>query len=153
VRELKRVFDFRKQKSIILDGDDIRKGLCSDLKFSETDRKENVRRVSEMALLLEKNNIISIVALISPYRAGRKYAKSMSGAFLEIYLETPLNICEQRDVKGLYNRARMNKISDFTGISSIYEPPQFPDIRLNTSELSIDECIKTILNKITYFNL
>jgi adenylyl-sulfate kinase len=139
--------------TFILDGDNIRHGLCSDLGFSHQDRTENIRRIGEAARLFADAGIISIAAFISPYRADRELARKIAppGKFLEIYLNTPLEICEQRDTKGLYARARTGEIKEFTGISAPYEPPLKAEIELRTDQLSVDECIAIILEKLDAF--
>jgi adenylyl-sulfate kinase len=131
----------------VLDGDNIRHGLCSDLDFSPEARKENIRRVGEVASLFADAGIICITAFISPYRSDRDLARSIAptGNFLEVFLNSPLEVCEQRDPKGLYARARKGEISDFTGISAPYEPPLAPDIELHTDQTSVTECVAAIL--------
>jgi adenylyl-sulfate kinase len=135
------------KRAYVLDGDTLRRGLCSDLKFSHHDRTENIRRAGEVAKLFADAGIICIAAFISPYRADRDLARSISppGKFVEIYLNTPLAVCEQRDPKGLYARARAGLIKDFTGISAPYEAPLRPDLELHTDRQSIPECMSTIL--------
>lgn len=147
-------FEDQKQPNFILDGDIVRTGLCSDLGFSAADRSENIRRISEVAKLFLQAGVIPIVAVISPYINDRQMARSLvpKGQFFEVYLDTPLSICEQRDPKGLYARARSGKLPGFTGIDSPYEPPITPELRLDTTHLSISECIDSIiagLNKTT----
>lgn len=119
----------------MLDGDRLRTGLNQDLTFSEADRKENVRRTAEVARLMVDAGLIVIVTLISPFRAHREYARSLfqEGEFIEVYMETPLEVCAERDVKGLYARAKRGEIPDFTGISSPYEPPLHPEVTLSTA--------------------
>ena len=125
--------------SFVLDGDVVRTGLCKDLGFSAADRQENIRRVAEVARLMNAAGLTVICALISPLRADRDMARAIVGAerFLEVHVATPLEICEQRDPKGLYRRARANAIAQFTGISSPYEMPATPALRLDTSELAL----------------
>ena len=134
----------------ILDGDNIRHGLCKDLGFSPKDRTENIRRIGEVAKLFADTGVICITAFISPYRADRDLARSIAppGKFIEIFLNTPLEVCEQRDSKGLYARARAGEIKDFTGISAPYEPPLKPEIELHTSALSVSECVAIILERL-----
>ena len=134
----------------ILDGDNIRHGLCSDLGFSPKDRTENIRRIGEVAHLFADAGIICITAFISPYRADRDLARKIAppGKFIEIYLNTPLEICERRDVKGLYARARAGEIKEFTGISAPYEPPLKPEIELHTNQSSVAECVAAILERL-----
>jgi len=107
-----------------LDGDILREGLCSDLGFTPKDRKENIRRFAEVAALMEASGLITVVSMISPYRADRAMAAKRCGRFLEVYVETPIDICERRDPKGLYKRARAGQIKMFTGISAPYEEPE-----------------------------
>jgi len=130
----------------LLDGDDIRLGLNKDLGFSETDRTENVRRVSEVARLLVDAGLIVIVSFISPHRAHRDRARSLfePGEFLEIFVDTPLQECERRDPKGLYAKARRGEIRNFTGIDSPYEPPLAPEVHLQTTLQTPDECVACI---------
>ncbi len=134
----------------ILDGDNIRQGLCSDLGFSHDDRTENIRRIGEAARLFADAGIICIAAFISPYRADRDLARRIAppGKFLEVYVNAPLEICEQRDPKGLYARARSGELKNFTGVSAPYEPPLKPEIELDTNELSVAECVGIILKRL-----
>ena len=130
----------------VLDGDKLRNGLNADLGFREADRIENVRRVAEVARLMVDAGITVIVALISPLRSGRDRARGLfaPGRFFEVFIDTPLAVCEQRDVKGLYARARQGLIPDFTGIDSPYEPPISPEITLHTSTDDLASCLRTI---------
>lgn len=132
----------------MIDGDDLRGGLCSDLGFSDTDRNENVRRAAEVARLMSRNGMIVIVALISPFRSGREQARSLfePEEFFETYVDAPLEVAELRDPKGLYRRARIGKIAQFTGIDSPYEAPVTPDIRLDTVRQTPNECAATVLD-------
>jgi bifunctional enzyme CysN/CysC len=131
----------------ILDGDNIRQGLNRDLGFSEADRVENIRRAREVARLFVDAGIVVIVAFISPYRAERDLARSRfePDEFVEIYIDAPLEECERRDPKGLYAKARRGELVNFTGIDSDYEPPETPEIRLDTIAKSPDECVDLIL--------
>jgi bifunctional enzyme CysN/CysC len=131
-----------------LDGDDVRNGLNRDLGFSEADRVENIRRITEVAGLLVDAGLVVIVAFISPYRAGRETARSRfePGEFLEIFVDAPLQECERRDPKGLYAKARRGELINFTGIDSDYEPPEAPDIRLDTVVESAEDCVDRILS-------
>ena len=131
----------------VLDGDNIRHGLGADLGFSPRDRAENIRRVGEVAKLFADAGFIVITAFISPYRHERQLARKLlePGRFIEIFVNAPLEICEQRDPKGLYAKARAREIKDFTGISAPYEPPIKPEIELRTDQLSITECVTRIL--------
>lgn len=128
--------------SFILDGDNIRHGLCNDLGFNSTDRTENIRRIGEVSKLFLEAGLIVLVAFISPYRKDRENIKDIIKRenFIEIYCNTPLKICENRDIKGLYEKARRGEIPEFTGISSPYEPPTDPDIILDTSQITLDIC-------------
>jgi bifunctional enzyme CysN/CysC len=130
----------------MLDGDDIRLGLNKDLGFSEADRIENIRRVSEVSRLLVDAGLIVIVSFISPYRAQRDRARSLfePGEFLEIFVDTPLRECERRDPKGLYAKARRGELQEFTGIDSPYEAPVSPEVHLQTMLQSPDECVDRI---------
>jgi adenylyl-sulfate kinase len=131
----------------VLDGDNIRHGLCSDLGFSHEDRTENIRRVGEVARLFADAGIICITAFISPYRSDRDLVRKMSqeNQFVEVYVNAPLNVCEQRDPKGLYLKARAKKISDFTGISAPYEAPLNPEVELKTDQLTPIESVAKII--------
>jgi adenylyl-sulfate kinase len=127
----------------VLDGDQMRQGLCRDLGYSVTDRIENIRRVGEVAALFADAGLIVIVAFISPFRAGREAARRRlsQDRFLEVFVNAPLEVCEQRDVKGLYAKARANLILEFTGVSSPYEQPLNPDLELRTHEQSVEVCV------------
>ncbi len=127
-------------RTFVLDGDNVRHGLCADLGFSEDDRKENIRRIGHMAMLYVEAGIVVLTAFISPFRADRDNVRKIAGAdFHEIYCRCRLEICEERDVKGLYKRARAGEIPEFTGISSPYEEPEFADLAVDT-ESHLDEC-------------
>lgn len=153
VKSLKNTFDKQCRPSIILDGDDLRKGLSSDLDLSEESRHEQSRRTAEVAKILSSNHIIALVALVSPYKKDREFARTIApNIFMEVYLDTPIEVCEHRDVKGLYRKVRRGEITNFTGISAVYEPSLFPDIRLNTNERSIYQCVETILQKVNEFS-
>jgi len=131
----------------VLDGDNIRHGLCSDLAFSPHDRKENIRRVGEVAKLFADAGIICITAFISPYRSDRHLVREMlnDGQFVEVFVNAPIDVCEKRDPKGLYAKARANEIKEFTGVSAPYEPPMKPEIELHTDELSVAESVTRII--------
>jgi bifunctional enzyme CysN/CysC len=129
----------------VLDGDNVREGLNANLGFSPEDRAENIRRVGEVAGLFADAGFIVISSFISPYRADRERArKAAGGAFHEVYIEAPLELCEQRDPKGLYRRARTGEIPEFTGISSPYEPPDSPELAVRTDLLSVEECLSEL---------
>lgn len=134
--------------SIVLDGDNIRRGLCSDLNFSNDDRHENVRRIGELGKLLYDADVISLVAVISPFCRDRDIARLLipKGDFIEIYCYAPLTVCETRDTKGLYKKARDGLIKDFTGLSSPYEEPEQPEVMIDTSRNNIQSCVQTIIN-------
>ncbi|MDI6827256.1 MAG: sulfate adenylyltransferase subunit CysN [Armatimonadota bacterium] len=131
----------------VLDGDNIRQGLNRDLGFSPEDRAENIRRVAEVAKLFNDAGLIVITSFISPFRKDRANAQEIIGddRFIEVYVDAPLGVCEARDPKGLYAKARAGEIPDFTGISSPYEPPESPDLHLRTDQLSIDEAVRAIV--------
>ncbi|MEP6885642.1 MAG: sulfate adenylyltransferase subunit CysN [Gammaproteobacteria bacterium] len=133
--------------SFLLDGDNIRHGLNRDLGFTDADRVENIRRIGEVARLMTDAGLIVLTAFISPFRAERRMVRGMSqpGEFIEIYVETPLEVAEQRDVKGLYKKARAGELKNFTGIDSPYEPPENPEIRVNTVETSADQAADEIV--------
>lgn len=133
-------------QTYVLDGDNIRHGLCSDLGFSVADRHENIRRVSELAKLFSDAGTIVLTAFISPLREDRLRARTLAPAdFREIYCHCPIEICEKRDVKGLYKLAREGKVSDFTGISSPYEIPECPELELLTDQLTIEQSVDQVL--------
>ncbi len=134
--------------TFVLDGDNVRHGLCSDLGFSDEDRVENIRRIGEMAKLMIEAGVITLTAFISPFRADRSSARKLvpHGDFIEIYCQCPLETCEQRDVKGLYKKARAGKIPFFTGIDSPYEEPKKPELIVNTHALSLDESVQAVIN-------
>jgi adenylylsulfate kinase len=131
----------------VLDGDNIRHGLCSDLSFTDSDRVENIRRISELAKLLTDAGIITLTAFISPFKVDRDEARKRMphGDFLEIYCQCPIEICEQRDVKGLYKKARAGEIPFFTGIDSPYEAPVRPDLVINTCDISLEDSVQEVL--------
>jgi bifunctional enzyme CysN/CysC len=136
--------------TFLLDGDNVRHGLNRDLGFTEADRIENIRRVGEVSRLMVDAGLIVLTAFISPFRAERELVRAMfpDGEFIEIYVDTPLAVAEARDVKGLYKKARRGEIKNFTGIDSPYEPPEDPEIRVNTSEMSVDEAAEFIIGKL-----
>jgi len=132
--------------TFVLDGDNVRHGLCGDLGFSNENRIENIRRVSEVSKLFLEAGVIVLTAFISPFEADRKKARNLVGEdFVEIYCDCPLSVCEERDVKGLYRRAKAGEIKEFTGISSPYEQPKQAELVVETGEKSIDECVDQIL--------
>ncbi|MEZ8825505.1 adenylyl-sulfate kinase [Vibrio amylolyticus] len=134
----------------LLDGDNVRHGLCSDLGFSEQDRRENIRRIGELSKLMADAGLIVLSAFISPHRSERQLVREMlpDGEFLEVFVNAPLDVCEQRDPKGLYKKARAGEIANFTGIDSAYEAPINPEIDLLTGQFSIDELVEQCLNEL-----
>jgi adenylyl-sulfate kinase len=145
--ELERLLFKHGCQTFVLDGDCLRHGLCRDLGFSHRDRSENIRRAGEVARLFADAGFICIAAFISPYRADRNIVRSImaEGKFIEVYVNAPLKVCEERDPKGLYARARRDKIKDFTGISAPYEPPLNPEIEVCTDKMNLAETLTKIL--------
>lgn len=142
----KRLFAMGKL-TMLLDGDNVRMGLNKNLGFAENDRIENIRRIAEVSKLMNDAGLIVLTSFISPFKIDRRNAKEIVGdSFVEVYVSTPLEECEKRDVKGLYQKARMGKIANFTGISSKYEVPEHPDIVVDTSQNTIEECVEIILD-------
>ncbi len=139
----------------VLDGDNVRHGLNSDLGFSPRDRKENIRRVGEVAKLFADAGVICITAFISPYQENRDLVREMlpPGRFIEVFVNAPLAVCEQRDVKGLYARSRANEVKEFTGVSAPYEPPLAPEVELRTDQLRVAECVTRILDHLHLHDL
>jgi adenylyl-sulfate kinase len=131
----------------LLDGDNVRHGLNKDLGFSDSDRIENIRRIGEMTKLFADAGLIVLSAFISPFRADRQMVRDLvdEGEFIEIHMATPLSVCEQRDPKGLYQKARKGEIKNFTGIDSSYEAPESPEITLNTAECDIEACADKVI--------
>jgi adenylyl-sulfate kinase len=136
--------------SYILDGDNVRKGLNNNLGFSPQDRTENIRRIAEVANLMVDAGLVVLAAFVSPYRQDRENIKNIVGAdnFVEIFINTPLEECERRDVKGLYARARKGEITNFTGINAPYEAPVNPDIEIDTTKMTIEEATGLIMQQI-----
>ena len=134
--------------TFVLDGDNVRHGLCSDLGFSDQDRVENIRRVGELAKLMNEAAIITLTAFISPFKSDRNSARNLvpHGDFLEIYCNCPIETCEKRDVKGLYKRARAGEIPFFTGIGSPYEAPDLPELVVNTQDQTLEESVDAVIN-------
>lgn len=139
----------------LLDGDIIRKGLNRDLGFSPADRTENIRRLGEVAKLMVDAGLIVLTAFISPFKADRQRAREIvpAGSFIEIYVDCPLAVCEQRDIKGLYRKARRGEIPEFTGISSPYEPPENPELVIKTAEQSLQSCVEILLDDLKNRNI
>ena len=138
----------RGRMSYVLDGDNIRHGLSGDLGFSPADRAENIRRVGEVAALFADAGVLVISSFISPYRADRATARQRVGSdrFIEVYLDVPVSVCERRDPKGLYKKARAGDIPNFTGISAPYENPENPELRMDTDALSVPGSVDTIID-------
>jgi adenylylsulfate kinase len=136
-----------KCRTFVLDGDNIRHGLCSDLGFSAEDRTENIRRIGEVAKLMTEAGVIVETAFISPFKADRNVVRNLlpHGDFLEIFCDCPLDVCEERDVKGLYKKARAGDIPEFTGISSPYEAPDNPELIINTATQTLEECTSAVI--------
>jgi adenylyl-sulfate kinase len=131
----------------VLDGDNVRHGLCSDLGFSHADRTENIRRIGEVAALFADAGTIIITSFISPYRSDRALARGRvpAGKFIEVFLDVSVEVCERRDPKGLYKKARRGEIAEFTGVSAPYEPPEQPELALDTDARSLDACVDAIV--------
>lgn len=136
--------------SYLLDGDNIRHGLNKDLGFSDHDRVENIRRIGEVAKLFVDSGTIVLTAFISPFIADREQARALveKGQFLEVFIDTPLEVCEQRDPKGLYKKARAGEIKNFTGIDSSYEAPLSPEIHVETAGKSVEECAGLVVSQL-----
>lgn len=134
-------------RTFVLDGDNVRHGLCGDLGFDEASRNENIRRVGETAKLFVESGVIVLTAFISPFRQDRERVNSMfpHGDLLEIYCECPIETCAQRDVKGLYKRAYAGEIKNFTGIDSPYEAPENPELTINTDKLSLENSVEKVI--------
>ena len=139
----------------VLDGDNIRHGLCKDLGFSDCDREENIRRVGEVSKLFLDAGVIVLTAFVSPFLADREKARSLvqKGDFLEIHCAADLQMCERRDTKGLYAKARSGEIKDFTGISSPYEEPQNPELKIDTGLKDLDSCVEIVISKLVELDL
>jgi len=138
-------------RTIVLDGDNIRHGLCRDLSFGDDDRKENLRRIGEVSKIFIEAGVITLTAFISPFREDRERVRSLvpHGEFLEIFVDCSVEVCEERDVKGFYKLARAGKIKDFTGISSPYEKPDKPELCIQTDKQSLNESVDTVMNMLT----
>ncbi len=134
-------------RTFVFDGDNVRHGLCGDLGFSEEDRKENIRRIGEMAKLFVEAGVIALTAFISPFRVDRFKVRNLAapGDFIEVYCRCPIEVCEQRDVKGMYRRARAGEIRDFTGISSPYEEPENPEMSVDTGSMPLELCVDQVI--------
>jgi adenylylsulfate kinase len=136
-------------RTFVLDGDNVRHGLCKDLGFSVADRVENIRRIGEIAKLFMEAGVIVLTAFISPFRADRERVRNMvkDGEFLEIYCDAPIDVCEARDTKGLYKKARAGELPEFTGISSPYEAPENPELAVNTGTDELDACVQQVIGE------
>lgn len=144
--ELERLLFAKGYQVCMLDGDNVRQGLCADLGFSPEDRAENIRRVGEMAGLFAEFGMVVISAFISPYRTDRERIRARHPEhFNEVYINAPLEVCEARDAKGLYRKARAGEIKEFTGISAPYEPPLAPELDIRTAEHGIEACVAQLL--------
>lgn len=134
-------------RTYVLDGDNVRHGLCSDLGFSDQDRVENIRRVGEVAKLMVDAGNITLTAFISPFLADRNRVRALMAAddFIEVYCQCALDVCEQRDVKGLYKKARSGEIKEFTGISSPYEEPESPEVKVDTAVSTLAQCVDSVM--------
>ncbi|MES1935640.1 adenylyl-sulfate kinase [Salinisphaera hydrothermalis] len=131
-----------------LDGDNVRTGLNRDLSFTPEDRIENIRRIGEVAKLFRDAGVINLTAFISPYRRDREMARALSNDndFVEVFVDAPLEVCEQRDPKGLYKKARAGSIPNFTGISAPYEPPEKPEVHLHTADKDVNACVDQLVD-------
>ena len=134
-------------RSYVLDGDNIRHGLTSDLGFCEEDRRENIRRVGEVAKLMVDSGVVVLTAFISPFESDRKFVRSLfkDGDFIEVYCKADIKTCEMRDVKGLYKKARSGEIKNYTGIDSAYEVPQQPDLVIDTDQKGVDSSVLSVM--------
>jgi adenylylsulfate kinase len=142
-------------RTFVLDGDNVRHGLCGDLGFSAQDRQENIRRIGEVAKLFMETGVIVLTAFISPYRADRERVRGMveHGDFIEIYCDASIEVCEARDVKGIYKKARAGQIVEFTGISSPYEAPENPELILNTGRSELEACVQQVIGELGHRGL
>lgn len=134
-------------QSYVFDGDNVRHGLCSDLGFTAEDRTENIRRIAEMCKLFVDAGVIALTAFISPLHGDRAMVRKMMGEdFIEVYCRCPVEVCEERDVKGLYKKARAGEIKEFTGISAPYEAPENPDMIIDTDKVSLEQSVEQVMN-------
>ena len=134
----------------LLDGDNVRKGLNNNLSFTPEDRSENIRRIAEMANLMIDAGLVVLASFVSPYREDRENVKRIVGYenFVEVFVNTPIEECERRDVKGLYEKARAGEIKNFTGVNAPYEPPMAPDVEIDTTVISVEEAVDILLNEL-----
>jgi adenylylsulfate kinase len=142
-------------RTFVIDGDNVRHGLCGDLGFSTADRTENIRRVGEVAKLFTEAGVIALTAFISPFQADRDRVRKLvpNGDFFEIYCKADLAVCEQRDVKGLYQKARAGQILEFTGISSPYEAPEQPELTVETGVATLEDCVETVIGGLVQYGI
>jgi len=147
-RQVEKILTERGHLVYVLDGDNIRHGLNKNLGFSPEDREENIRRIGEVAHLFTDAGIITLTAFISPYRKDRDLARALAkeGEFIEVYVDCPIEVCEERDTKGLFKKARAGIIKEFTGISAPYEPPEHPEVSLNTANQTLDESANIVIS-------
>ena len=145
---VEQVLHQQRHHTYVLDGDNVRHGLNKNLGFSPEDREENIRRIGEVAKLFADAGTVVMTAFISPYRADRDQARALiaDGRFVEVFVDCPLEVCEERDTKGLYKKARAGEIKEFTGISAPYEPPLNPEVTINSAALSIEECAEAVVS-------
>jgi len=145
----RRIFEYIKglgRRVELLDGDVIRRHFSQELGFSERERKINIRRIGFVSHLLTRNGIVTVVAAIAPYREVREENRKLIGRYIEVFCNCPLEVAEKRDVKGMYKKARLGEIKNFTGVSDPYEPPEHPDILINTHIEDIDQSVSKIIN-------
>lgn len=148
--QLEAILFLKGYKTYLLDGDNIRAGINKDLTFTDADRIENIRRIGEVSKLMLDAGVVVLSAFISPFQTDRDQVKQIVGAenYMEVFVDTPLEVCEQRDVKGLYKKARAGEIKNFTGIDSAYEIPKNPDIIIQTHVLSVDDSLALLLSAV-----
>jgi adenylylsulfate kinase len=148
--ELERRLVDARRPCYLLDGDNIRTGISRDLGFGPEDRHENIRRIAEVARLMNEAGLVAITAFISPYRADRAMARSVVGAerFIEVHVAAPLEVCEKRDPKGFYAKARRGEIADFTGVSAPYEAPESPELVIETAQASVESCVQRLFDAV-----
>jgi adenylyl-sulfate kinase len=133
---------------VVLDGDEVRTWLTAGLGFSREDREENIRRIAHLAMFENRSGVATITAAISPYQAPREAARALIGKFVEVYVDCPLGVCEERDVKGLYKKARRGEVQRFTGVSDPYEPPATPEVVVRTDREDKETCVRRILERV-----
>jgi adenylyl-sulfate kinase len=141
--------------TFLLDGDNVRHGLNKDLGFSDEDRVENIRRIGEVSKLFTDAGLIVLSAFISPFASDRRMVRNMlpAGEFIEVFMDTPMDVCEERDPKGLYQKAREGKIRHFTGIDSPYQAPERPELRLDTATMSVGDCVEQLISYLLHHKL